>query len=108
MFPRENSTPIYDRIIALCHKAGFSPRIVQVAGPVPTRLGLVAAGFGVHLVHEAWEKMNYPGIAYVTVHPTSTIVHSCYWRKGDGNPVLRRFLDVVRQHRTIDRQAAAA
>jgi DNA-binding transcriptional LysR family regulator len=106
MFPRESSTPIYDRMIALCHKAGFSPHIVQVAGPVPTRLGLVAAGFGVHLVHEAWQKMHYPGVAYVAVHPTSMIVHSCYWRKGDNNPVLKTFLDVVRRHRITERAAA--
>jgi len=108
MFPRDNSTPIYDRIIALCHKAGFSPNIVQEAGPVPTRLGLVAAGFGVHLVHRAWETMPYPGVVYVPVHPTSMIVHSCYWRKDDPNPILTTFLEVVRRHRNITRERIAA
>lgn len=108
MFPRDNSTAIYDRIMATCERAGFSPRVVQEAGPVPTRLGLVASGFGVHLVHKAWEIMRYPGIVYVPVHPTATIAHSCCWRKGDPNPILRTFLDVVREHPPVERDRTDA
>ena len=99
MFPRDSATAIYDRIMATCQRTGFSPKVVQEAAPMLTRLGLVASGFGVHLVHKAWETMRFPGIVYVPVHPTATIAHSCYWRKGDSNPILRVFLDVVRQHR---------
>ena len=101
LFQRDNSTAIYDRIMAICERAGFLPKVVLEAGPVPTRLGLVASGFGVHLVHKAWEIMRYPGIVYVPIHPTTTIAHACYWRKSDSNPVLKAFLDVVREHRTI-------
>ena len=99
MFPRDASNAIYDRIMATCERAGFAPKVVQEAGPVPTRLGLVASGFGIHLVHKAWEIMRYPGIVYVPIHPTATIAHACYWRKGDPNPILKNFLDVVREHR---------
>jgi DNA-binding transcriptional LysR family regulator len=105
MFPRDASTAIYDRIMAICQRAGFSPGVVQEADPVPTRLGLVASGFGIHLVHKAWEIMRYPGIVYVPIHPTATIAHACYWRKGDPNPILAAFLDVVREHRTVERNA---
>ncbi len=103
MFPRDSSTAIYDRIMATCLRAGFSPRVVQEADPVPTRLGLVASGFGIHLVHKAWEIMRYPGIVYVPIHPTATIAHACTWRKGDPNPILQGFVDVVREHRTVER-----
>ncbi len=106
MFPRDSATAIYDRIMATCERAGFLPRIVQEATPVPTRLGLVASGFGIHLVHKAWEVMRYPGIVYVSIHPTTTIAHACYWRKSDPNPILAIFLDVVREHRTIERDRA--
>ncbi len=99
MFPRDNGATIYDLIISLCQKAGFSPKIVQEAGSVPARLGLVAAGFGVHLVHKTWETMPYPGIAYVPVEPTAMIGLTCYWRKGDPNPILKIFIDIVRKHR---------
>ena len=99
MFPRDASNAIYDRIMATCERAGFAPKVVQEAGPVPTRLGLVASGFGIHLVHKAWEIMRYPGIVYVPIHPTATIAHACYWRKADPNPILKTFLEVVREHR---------
>ena len=71
---------------------------------MPTRLGLVASGFGVHLVHRAWEIMRYPGLVYLPVHPTATIAHSCYWRKDNPNPILRVFIDVVREHRPAERE----
>jgi DNA-binding transcriptional LysR family regulator len=99
MFPRDNGATIYDRIISLCQKAGFSPRIVQEAGSVPARLGLVAAGFGVHLVHKTWETMPYPGIVYIPIEPTTKIGLTCYWRKDDPNPILRPFVDIVRKHK---------
>jgi DNA-binding transcriptional LysR family regulator len=99
MFPRDNGATIYDRIISLCQKAGFSPNIVQEAGSVPARLGLVAAGFGVHLVHKTWETMPYPGIVYIPIEPTTKIGLTCYWRKDDPNPILRPFVDVVRRYR---------
>jgi DNA-binding transcriptional LysR family regulator len=99
MFPRDNGATIYDRIISLCQKAGFSPRIVQEAGSVPTRLGLVAAGFGVHLVHRTWQTMPFPGIVYIPIEPTARIGLTCYWRDRDRNPILRNFIDVVRRYR---------
>jgi DNA-binding transcriptional LysR family regulator len=99
MFPRDNGATIYDLIISLCQKAGFSPRIVQEAGSVPARLGLVAAGFGVHLVHKTWETMPYPGIVYIPIEPTAMIGLTCYWRKADPNPILKIFIDIVRRHK---------
>ncbi len=99
MFPRDNATPIYDRIIATCNKAGFSPRIVQEAAPMQTRLGLVAAGFGVHLVHKAWEVIPHPGVVYVPVQPTAMISHGCYWRRSNPDPILKLFTAIVRSYR---------
>jgi DNA-binding transcriptional LysR family regulator len=99
MFPRDNGATIYDLIISLCQKAGFSPKIVQEAGSVPARLGLVAAGFGVHLVHKTWETMPYPGVAYIPIEPTAKIGLTCYWRRRDPNPILKIFIDIVRRHK---------
>ena len=98
MFPRDNGTSVYDLIISLCQKAGFSPNIVQEADSVQSRLGLVAAGFGVHLVHQTWRTVPYPGVAYVPVQPTATIGLSCYWRKDNTNPILGTFIETVRKY----------
>jgi len=99
MFPREvNDKGVYDRIISLCHRAGFSPRIVQEASNTLTRLGLVAAGFGVHVVHLTWQTMPFPGVAYVPVEPVDYVTVACYWRKADRNPLLGHLVDIVRRH----------
>lgn len=99
MFPRDENSPIYDRIISVCTKVGFSPTVVQEAGPVHTRLGLVASGFGVHLVGESWQTNPYPGVVYIPIKPTASIGLSCYWRKDDPNVILKQFLDVVKKHK---------
>lgn len=99
MFPRAESAPIHDLIISTCQKAGFSPKIVQEAGPIHSRLGLVAAGFGVHIEHRTWRSIPFPGIAYVPIRPGATIGLSCCWRKDDPNPVLGQFIAVVERYR---------
>jgi len=98
MFPREpNDKAIYDRIISLCYRAGFSPKIVHEASNTLTRLGLVSAGFGVHLVHQAWNTIPFPGVVYVPVEPTDNIEIACFWRKSDSNPLLLHLIDIVNE-----------
>jgi len=99
MFPRENDPTIYDRIIVLCQRVGFSPRIVQETGHMLTRFGLVASGFGVHVVHKAWETMPYPGIVYLPLEPTSRIGVSCFWRKDDDSVLVKNFIEITRHHK---------
>src|SRR5215211_3503953 len=41
---------MYDRTVAACYAAGFSPRIGQLAPRITSTLGLIAAGFGVSFV----------------------------------------------------------
>lgn len=98
MFPRDDNSQIFDRMIATCNKAGFSPVISQEAATVHTRLGLVACGFGVHLAGESWKKNPYPGVVYVPVQPTVSLAMYCYWRQNDSNIILGLFTDVVRKH----------
>ncbi len=98
MFPRDNGPFVYDLMISLCQKAGFSPRIVQEGDSVQTRLGLVAAGFGVHLVHRTWQTMPYPGVVYIPVEPTASIGLSCYWRKDNTNPIVGTFIEIARKY----------
>lgn len=107
MFPRANSAPIYDRVIAVCHKAGFSPHVVQEAGPIHTRLGLVAAGVGVHMVQQSWRQMPYPGVVYLPTRPTATMRLSCYWRRRNPNPVLKPFLEILDRQRAGTARPAA-
>ena len=98
MFPRENDPPIYDRIMRLCQSAGFTPRIVYETGHMLTRLGLIASGFGVHLVHSAWRSMPYPGVAYVSVEPTERVALSCFWQRSNNSQLVANLVAIVRAH----------
>lgn len=98
MFAREGDPPIYDCIINLCRQAGFTPRVVHETGRMLARLGLVAAGIGVNLVHSAWANMPYPGVAYVPIEPTDNVLVSCFWRRDSNNRILQNLIDIVRVH----------
>jgi len=99
MFSRQtNDKTVYDCIIALCHRAGFSPRIAQEASHTLTRLGLVAAGFGVHMVHSTWDTMPFPGIVYVPIDPTDFVTVACFWRRSDRSELLANLVKIMKQH----------
>jgi DNA-binding transcriptional LysR family regulator len=98
MFPRGPGSYVFDLIISLCQRSGFSPNIVQEAATVQSRLGLVAAGFGVHLVHRSWQTIAYPGVVYVPIEPTAMVSLTCYWRRNNTNPIINTFVDVVRKY----------
>jgi DNA-binding transcriptional LysR family regulator len=60
-------------IVAACHQAGFSPRIVQQGFQVQTILALVESGLGVALVPEIWGRM---AAADITLRPLVDQKHS--------------------------------
>jgi DNA-binding transcriptional LysR family regulator len=95
-FPRPRGPAFFDFIMRLCHDAGFTPRIAQEA-PQLDMVSLVAAGFGVAILPESLKSSRRPGAVFrplVGVPPTELFVA---WRPGDPSPVLRDFLDLVRE-----------
>jgi DNA-binding transcriptional LysR family regulator len=98
MFPRENDPRVYDEIINLCQSVGFAPRVVHETGHMLSRLGLSAGGFGVNLVHAAWRAMPYPGVVYIPVEPTTSLMLSCFWRRDDTSLLVRNMADIARSH----------
>jgi len=89
---------VYDRILGLCKRAGFTPRVVEEASPKQTILGLVAAGLGVSLVAASVQQSGRTGVAYRPlrgIHPTVEVAVA--WRKDEKSPALQAFLTVVRE-----------
>jgi DNA-binding transcriptional LysR family regulator len=64
MYPRESGTGVYDQILNMCRRAGFTPRVAQEAREAPTIVGLVAAGFGVALVPASLSNIHVSGVMY--------------------------------------------
>ncbi|WP_370118207.1 LysR family transcriptional regulator [Bradyrhizobium sp. USDA 329] len=63
-------------------------------------LSLVGVGWGILLALESATGASYPGVTFREVHdtngPTRLSFHA-YWRKANGNPSLRPFLDLLRE-----------
>jgi DNA-binding transcriptional LysR family regulator len=84
--------------LALCAKHGFHPRLVQDTNEVTTSLALVRANLGVTLIPQSFGTAHITG---VRVHdlddPEASWAVSAAWRRGDSNPVLKRFLELLRE-----------
>lgn len=54
----------HDRVLSLCLRAGFTPRVVQEANEILTILHLVRADVGVSLVPESALRLKVPGVRF--------------------------------------------
>ena len=58
------SKTFHDRVLSLCLRAGFTPRVVQEANEILTILHLVRAGLGVSLVPRSAQRLKVPGVRF--------------------------------------------
>lgn len=95
LIPRAKGSGLYDEIIILCHKHGFSPNVIQEANETHTVCGLVAAGIGVSIVPSSVRALHVPGIAYRPLQPRATIQRCVAWRREAHSPALRAFVAML-------------
>ena len=96
-FPRDLAPVLYDQLISMCNRAGFSPRIVQEA-QMQTIVSLVAAGIGVALVPATLENLSRRGLVYRPLAGTAAKLQlAVAWRRDNRSPLLEAFLNVVRE-----------
>ena len=81
-----------------CIEAGFTPNVYQQVVEVQTLLSLVRAGLGIGLLPASTGQFGHAGVVYRTLaQPApSTTLYATY-RKDDASPVLRVFLDIMRE-----------
>jgi DNA-binding transcriptional LysR family regulator len=97
LFPRRVGTSLYDHIVGLCRRAGFSPRVEQEAIQMQTIVSLVAAGMGVALVPASLMNMRRTGVVYRPLAERSPAVEvGVVWRRSDQSPATRAFLATSR------------
>ena len=93
LFPREEGSAFFDRILALCRAAGYAPRVEQEATYMPTIASLVGAGLGVSLVPASMADMAAPRVALRALdEPSATVPLVVAWRTASESAALRRFL----------------
>ena len=96
--PRHWTLGLYDRIMSLCHSAGFSPNVKQEAADTYLIIGLVAANMGISLVPASAQFLRSQGVVYRPLEGDITQIEmAMVWRRDDHSPVVEAFLELARQ-----------
>ncbi|NJP89616.1 LysR family transcriptional regulator [Nonomuraea sp. FMUSA5-5] len=96
LLPREHGPGLYDRIVAVCQEAGFTPEVVQHAVEWQTVCALVGAGFGVSLAPASIRRIRLKGVAFRRVMPGDARTSvAAAWRVNDSDPLVAGLLEAM-------------
>jgi len=95
LFPRARGPAFFDQLMALCGRAGFTPRIVQEAAQLDI-VSLVAAGFGISIMPSSMRNFRRPGLAFRAIVGAPQVELLIVWRHQNLSPALHNFVDLVR------------
>jgi DNA-binding transcriptional LysR family regulator len=99
-FHRAGSVSLFDEVIGVCRRAGFSPRIIQEANFMSTVVTLVESALGVSIIPYCVRSLNRPHVAIRPITPKSAeIPLRATWLKSAHNPALTAFLEILRTAR---------
>jgi DNA-binding transcriptional LysR family regulator len=92
-YPRMIGLGLYDEVFTVCHRVGFTPRVVQEAPQIASVVNLVAAEMGVSIVPGPMEQVRVAGVAYRRFEGLAPVArHACAMRRGDTSPAVRNFM----------------
>ncbi|MCK9510569.1 MAG: LysR family transcriptional regulator [Pigmentiphaga sp.] len=97
MFPQRIGGRFYEHAMALCHHAGFTPKVVHEATQLHTIVGLVGGGLGLAIVPASARLLSMQGVRYAGLadgHLAAEIAMA--WRTDDKAPATLNFLAVAR------------
>lgn len=97
LYRRPAGQGLYDAILAACHRAGFSPRIVQEAPRLPATLSLVGAGLGLSIVPASMRRLGGDGIVFRSIAEEAQLSAPLFLalRENRQSPLIRRFRQLV-------------
>jgi DNA-binding transcriptional LysR family regulator len=97
MIAAGRSPGFHTHSLLLCARHGFHPRVTQEVPEFTTALALVKAGIGVSLIPQSFPTRGVTGVRF---HPLperqAQWKVGAAWRIGDTNPILARFLALLR------------
>lgn len=87
---------LHQLLVAACEDAGFTPRVAQVAGEIPTMVNLVASGMGIALLPESVASLSREGVVFRPLAGQAPLIQlGVLWRTGPQAPVLTRFIETL-------------
>ncbi|MBI4501306.1 MAG: LysR family transcriptional regulator [Gemmatimonadetes bacterium] len=98
LFPQRKGSGFYERIMSVCQRAGFTPRVLEGVEHLQTLLFMVAAGYGVSLVPATLNLPGAPGVSHARVRESYATLELCLaWRTDEPSPLVAGFLRAVRE-----------
>lgn len=96
LFPNEKSPMYYQQILNICADYGFSPKISHKSIHGPTIFKLVENGMGISIVPNSLRDEKNHAIRFIELNkiPHKTELFAV-WKKGNDNPTLSKFLEIV-------------
>lgn len=97
MFPHRGSPLFHARILAMCERAGFTPRVVQQATQIHTVAGLVGAGIGLAIIPGTARNLQPRGVHFLDIVDRPEPVHLAlgWLRSKEDMPAVRSFRQVT-------------
>lgn len=106
MTQRESSPILFDRIIALCRDAGFSPSIVATSTVASGVLTLVAAGEGIAILPKNTLRLATSDVLSRPIRSRHAIIDLVLaWNPQREGPLHRSFLQLARKARQMSQNA---
>lgn len=80
-------------IMRICRLAGFIPHTAQIAEPMESVVGMVAAGAGIAIVPESMCRLHLPKVVYRPLkEPFAVADIAVAWRTTNTSPIIKAFL----------------
>jgi DNA-binding transcriptional LysR family regulator len=97
MFPQRGSPLFHSRIMAMCERAGFTPKVVQQATQIHTVAGLVGAGIGLAIIPATVCNLHPRGVHFLEILDRPEPVHVAlgWLRTKEDMPAVRSFRQVT-------------
>ena len=97
---RKYSPAVFDKVIALCAEAGYSPRISATATVSSGIVTLVEAGEGVAILPQGARALSGQELVFVPLADRTAFIDMVLaWSPQYETPVLRSFLELARKKR---------
>jgi DNA-binding transcriptional LysR family regulator len=95
---RSAAPATHDFLLRLCRSSGFEPNVVKQSDSARSILDLVAAGLGVSIVPEHFQRCPSDVVLRRIAPKPPAIPLSMVWRKNDTSPTLEALRAMIRQH----------
>jgi len=95
---RENAPSYRSWLARLCHRAGFTAKVVQEVDRARTAVQYVAAGFGISIFAEHICRQPAPGVKFIPLRPCAEKMrYGVAWRKEPSEPLVHRFIEYTKE-----------